>query len=51
MNQFVIDTVKEAGYDTPRKILNISSKELSKETGISVEMADDLMEKLRKIRT
>lgn len=51
MNQFVIDSLKEAGFDTPRKILNKSSKELSKETGISVEMADDLMEKLRKIRT
>ena len=51
MNQFVIDTLKEAGYDTPRKILNVSSKELSKETGVSVEMAEDLMEKLRKTRT
>lgn len=51
MNPFVIDTLKEAGFDTPRKILNISSKDLSKETGISVEMADELMEKLRKIRT
>ena len=39
------------GFDTPRKILNKSSKELSKETGISVEMAEDLMEQLRKIRT
>ena len=51
INQFVIDSLKEAGFDTPRKVLNISSKELSNETGISVEMADDLMEKLRKIRT
>lgn len=51
MNQFVIESLKEAGFDTPRKILNVSSKELSKETGISVEMAEDLMEKLRKIRT
>ncbi len=51
INPFVIDTLKDAGFDTPRKILNLSSKELSKETGISVEMADDLMEKLRKIRT
>ncbi|MDN3508612.1 MAG: transcription termination factor NusA [Candidatus Neptunochlamydia sp.] len=51
MNQFVIESLKEAGFDTPRKILNKSSKELSKETGISVEMADDLIEKLRKIRT
>lgn len=51
INSFVIDTLKDAGFDTPRKILNLSSKELSKETGISVEMADDLMEKLRKIRT
>lgn len=51
MNQFVIDTLKEAGFDTPRKILNISPKQLSKETGISITMADDLMDKLRKIRT
>jgi N utilization substance protein A len=51
INQFVIDSLKEAGFDTPRKVLNISSKELSNETGISVEMADDLMDKLRKIRT
>ncbi|MDJ0651830.1 MAG: transcription termination factor NusA [Simkaniaceae bacterium] len=51
MNQFVIESLKEAGFDTPRKILNKSPKELSKETGISVEMADDLVEKLRKIRT
>ncbi len=51
INQFVIESLKEAGFNTPRKILNKSSKELSKETGISVDMADDLMEKLRKIRT
>ena len=48
MNPFVIDTLKEWGYNTPRKILNISAKDLSKETGISVEMADELIEKLRK---
>lgn len=51
VNQFIIDSLKEGGFDTPRKILNNSSKELSKEIGISVEMADDLIEKLRKIRT
>ena len=51
INQFVIDSLKEAGFDTPRKTLNVSSKELSNETGISVEMADDLIDKLRKIRT
>ncbi|MEM8727795.1 MAG: transcription termination factor NusA [Chlamydiota bacterium] len=51
MNQFVVESLKEIGFDTPRKILNKSPKELSQETGISVEMADDLMEKLRKIRT
>ena len=51
MNPFIIDSLKEAGFDTPRKILNSSSKELSKETGISIEMADNLIEKLRKIRT
>ena len=39
----------KAGYDT-RKIPTFL-EELSKEIGISVEMADDLMEKLRKIRT
>ena len=50
INQFIVDTLTEAGFDTPRKILNTSSEELSKETGISIEMADDFIEKLRKMR-
>ena len=51
INQFVAQSLQAAGYDTPRKVLNVTSKELSKETGISIEMADNLMEKLRNIRT
>ena len=51
MNPLVIETLKEASFDTPRKILQVTSKELSKETGLSVELAEEIMEKLHKIRT
>ncbi|MCB1074498.1 MAG: transcription termination/antitermination protein NusA, partial [Simkania sp.] len=51
LNQFVIDSLKEAGYNTPRKILNAPIEELMKSTGISSEMAQDIIEKIQKIRT
>jgi len=51
LNQFVIDSLKDAGYDTPRKILNAPVDELTKSTGISSEMAQDIIEKIQKIRT
>lgn len=51
LNQFVIDSLKEAGFDTPRKILNAPTEELMKKTGVSAEMAQDIVEKIQKIRT
>ncbi|MEM7174439.1 MAG: transcription termination factor NusA [Chlamydiota bacterium] len=51
INSFVIETLKDANFDTPRKILQSSPEDLSKATGISLEMATDIMEKIRNIRT
>lgn len=51
LNQFVIDSLKEAGFDTPRKILNASVNEIIKKTSMSTEMAQDIIEKIQKIRT
>lgn len=51
LNQFVIDSLKEAGFDTPRKILYAPIEEITKKTGVSVEMAQDIVEKIQKIRT
>ena len=51
LNQFVIDSLKESGFDTPRKILNAPIEEIMKETGVSSEMAQDIVEKIQKTRT
>jgi len=51
LNQLVIDILKEAGFDTPRKILHAPTEEITKKTGISIEMAQDIIEKIQKIRT
>lgn len=48
INQFVIDGLKEAGFSTKRDLLNIPAKELAKAAEISIEMANDIMDKLRK---
>ena len=51
LNQFVIDSLKEAGFNTPRKILHAPIEEITKKTGISAEMAQDIVEKIQKTRT
>ncbi len=51
VNSFIIESLKEASFDTPRKILQTSPETISKATGISLEMATDIVEKVRKIRT
>ena len=51
INSFIIETLKEADFDTPRKILQSSAEDLSKATGVSLSMATDIIEKIRKIRT
>ncbi len=50
VNQFVLDGIIEAGFDTKRKLLTTTSAELSKEAAISKEMADDILERVRKQR-
>ncbi len=48
LNQFVIDSLRDAGFDTPRKILHAPTQELSKKTGMSAQMAQDIVEKFKK---
>lgn len=51
VNQFVIDSLKDAGFDTLRKLLNATPEEVAKVASISQEMADDILDKIRKKRT
>ena len=51
VNQFVLDSLKEAGFDTLRKLLNATTEELVKEASISQDMADDILDKIQKKRT
>lgn len=51
VNQFVVDSLKEAGFDTLRKLLNATPEEVAKVASISPEMADDILDKIRKKRT
>jgi N utilization substance protein A len=48
INTFVLDALKEAGLDTPQKILTTPPEEVSKKTGVSLEMIEDVIEKIRK---
>ncbi len=51
VNQFVVDSLRDAGFDTLRKLLNASPEELAKVASISTEMANDILDKIRKKRT
>ncbi len=46
----VIESLISAGYNTPRKVLNATSKELAKIPEISLEVADKILEQIRKKR-
>jgi len=50
INQFVLDALIESGFDTKRKLLCTTSAELSKTAAISKEMAEDILERVRKQR-
>lgn len=54
MSSFIIDSLVpaliSAGYNTPRKILNASVQELAKIPEISLEMADKILEEVRRKR-
>lgn len=51
VNQFVLESLKEAGFDTLRKLLNATTEELVKQASISPDMADDILDKIQKKRT
>lgn len=44
---FIIDTLIAAGYDTPRKLLNADPMEIMRNAGITKELAEDLLDKIR----
>lgn len=48
INQLIVDNIVCAGLDTPRKLLKINPSELASLADISIQMADDLLEHVRK---
>ncbi len=48
INQLIVDNIVAAGLDTPRKLLKITPSELASLADISIQMADDLLELIRK---
>ncbi len=46
----IIESLISAGFDTPRKVLNATAEELAKIPEISLEMADKILEQIRKKR-
>ncbi len=50
MSSMILESLISAGYDTPRKLLNSNPKELSAIPEISLEMADKILDQIRKKR-
>lgn len=51
ISNLVLDQLVAEGYDTPRKVLQASLEKLAEVPGISLEMADKILEQIRKTRT
>ncbi len=51
VNQMIIGSLISAGFDTPRKVLSATREELAAIPEISLEMADKILEQIRKART
>lgn len=49
INQFIADSIMAAGFNTARKVLETSPVKLSTESGISLNMAEDIMGVLEKL--
>lgn len=47
VNQLVMDNIVAAHLNTPRKLLSMSPQELAKLADISLQMADDLLERVK----
>lgn len=50
MSSFIVESLVSAGYDTPRKLLNAKPQELASIPEISMDMADKILEQIRKKR-
>ncbi len=48
INQLIMGNIISVGFDTPRKLLNAAPDELAKLADISMQMADDVLEEVRK---
>ncbi len=51
MSPLIVESLISAGYDTLRKVLSATPQELATIPEISLEMADNILEKIRKKRT
>lgn len=51
ISHMIIESLIEAGFDTPKKVLNATAQELAKIPEISIEMADKILEQIRKRKT
>ncbi|PCI76698.1 transcription termination factor NusA [Candidatus Aerophobetes bacterium] len=51
LNSLVKDSLTEHGLTTLRSLMNTSSEELAKKTDMSMEIIEDIKEKIRKLRT
>lgn len=50
INPLIIENLAGSGFDTLRKVLSATPQELSTTSGISMEMVDNVLEKIRKKR-
>lgn len=50
VNNFIFEHLVAEGFNTPRRLLIASTEELAKIPGISLEMADKILEQIRKQR-
>ena len=50
LNPLILENIRDAGFTTLRKLLSANAQQLSKEATVSIEMAEDILEKARKKR-
>jgi N utilization substance protein A len=50
INPFVLEQLLEAGYDTPKAVLSVSTDELCRTAGITLEVAERVHSEIRKQR-
>lgn len=50
LSSFILEHLIAEGYDTPRKLLTLSVRELAKVPGMSADLAEHTLEQVRKLR-